>query len=66
MLAKDMKHGWFPSKIASINPEKRTMKVHFNGWHKRFDFSAPFDSPRFKPASVELLASGQSTVVESV
>lgn len=66
VIARDLKHGWFPSKIVSINPEKRTIKVHFNGWHKRFDFSAPFDSDRFKPASVELLASGKSTVMEGM
>lgn len=66
ILALDKKHGWFPAKIASINYEKKTLKVHFNGWHKRFDFSVPFESNRLKPARIDLLATGASSVVAPV
>jgi hypothetical protein len=63
LLALDKTHGWFPAKIAAIKWEKQKIVVHFNGWHKRFDFSVPFESDKFKSAPVELLASGASTVV---
>ena len=47
LLAVD-KSGWYPALIIAVNEKKRTVRVHYSGWHKRFDFNCPFDSPKIK------------------
>lgn len=65
VLARDAKHGWFAAKITGLKLEATppTARVHFNQWHKRYDFNCPLDSDRLKPCSVELLAAGVQDAV---
>jgi hypothetical protein len=67
VLGRDTTHGWFSAKIVALklDAEPPTAKVHFNMWHKRFDFTCPLDSDRLKPCSVELLAAGVQDAVVS-
>ena len=58
VLARDSKHGWFMATMTEVHPERRTVRVHFNGWHKRFDFECPFTDRRLKPAPPRLLFKG--------
>lgn len=52
LQAMDMVNGvasWFPATVANVLNES-TVKIHFQGWHKRHDFVCSTDDPRLQPA----------------
>jgi len=68
VLALDSSHGWFPAKIVEVHQDDPNMQliIHFNGWHKRFDFLCDAESDRLRPCAVDLVASGAHGKVESL
>ena len=66
VLAID-KTGWYPAKVIGVDAAKRTLRIHFNGWHKRFDFTCPFDSGKIKaPKSSDMLVTSGRGMLEEV
>ncbi len=44
---------WYAARLVHVDAAARTCRVHFVGWHARFDFTADWDSPRLKPGSTD-------------
>ena len=36
----------YPAKVLNVDNDKREVKIHFVGWHKKFEEVLPFDSTR--------------------
>ncbi|KAF0699768.1 Aste57867_9695 [Aphanomyces stellatus] len=41
---KDDKGNWSEARIIDVNPTARVLKVHYQGWHKRYDAWVPLTS----------------------
>eukprot|EP00041_Stephanoeca_diplocostata_P000669 m.16014 g.16014 ORF g.16014 m.16014 type:complete len:785 (-) comp10880_c0_seq1:1812-4166(-) len=63
VLALDVKFNtWYPAMITDVDSAAQTVRIHFNKWHKRNDFTCPFSSSRLRECSVDKLTVGDRTI----
>lgn len=43
----------YVSKIAKVDPKKRKILIHFEGWNSRYDEWVSFDSKKIRPLPKE-------------
>jgi hypothetical protein len=46
---------WYAARLVAVDAEQRTARVHFLGWHARYDFTADWDSPRLRACAAATL-----------
>jgi hypothetical protein len=40
---------WYEAQIIDLNPQDQSFKIHFKGYHSKFDTWLPVSSPRIRP-----------------